>query len=71
MSGRFRCRFPYGQLWLSSPSFYRGTPLTRNQIALVQRDNIASANLPGLLELSVLPTAVKAVVSEIAGRRPG
>jgi len=48
-----------------------GTPLTRNQIALMRRDNIASDDLPGLPELSVTPTAVEAIVLQIAGRRPG
>ena len=51
--------------------FLPGTPLTRNQIALMQRDNIASDDLPGLRELSITPTAVEAIVPEIAGRRPG
>jgi hypothetical protein len=44
-----------------------GTPLTRNQVALMQHDNIASADL---LELSVTPTAVEAIVRKIAGRAP-
>ena len=51
--------------------FLPGTPLTRNQIALMRRDNIASDDLPNLLELFITPTAVEAIVPEIAGRRPG
>jgi NADH dehydrogenase len=51
--------------------FLPGTPLTRNQIALMQRDNVASDDLPGLLELSVTPTAAEAIVLQIAGGRPG
>ena len=51
--------------------FLPGTPLTRNQIALMEQDNVASADLPGLPELSVTPTAVEAIVLQIAGRRPG
>jgi uncharacterized protein YbjT (DUF2867 family) len=51
--------------------FLPGTPLTRNQIALVRHDNIASDDLPGLTELSVTPTAVEAVVREIASGKPG
>jgi uncharacterized protein YbjT (DUF2867 family) len=51
--------------------FLPGTPLTRNQIALMEHDNVASADLPGLPELSVTPTAVEAIVLQIAGRRPG
>jgi uncharacterized protein YbjT (DUF2867 family) len=49
--------------------FLPGTPLTRNQIALMQRDNIASDDLPGLPELSITPTAVEAIVPVIAGRK--
>jgi NADH dehydrogenase len=51
--------------------FLPGTPLTRNQIALMKRDNVASDDLPGLPELSVTPTAVEAVVRRIAGGKPG
>src|SRR4051794_19718755 len=51
--------------------FLPGTPLTRNQIALIKHDNIASDDLPGLPELSVTPPALEAIVHRIAGRRPG
>jgi uncharacterized protein YbjT (DUF2867 family) len=51
--------------------FLPGTPLTRNQIALMKHDNIASGDLPGLPELAITPTAVEAVVLQIAGGRPG
>jgi uncharacterized protein YbjT (DUF2867 family) len=51
--------------------FLPGTPLTQNQIALMKHDNIASDSLPGLNELSVTPTAVEAIVLQIAGGRPG
>jgi uncharacterized protein YbjT (DUF2867 family) len=49
--------------------FLPGTPLTRNQIALLQHDNIASTELPGLPELSITPTALEAIVRQIAGIR--
>jgi uncharacterized protein YbjT (DUF2867 family) len=49
--------------------FLPGTPLTRNQIALLQHDNIASTELPGLPELSITPTALEAIVLQIAGIR--
>jgi NADH dehydrogenase len=45
-----------------------GAPLTRNQIALMQHDNVASPNLPGLPELGIKPTAIEAVLSEIERR---
>ena len=51
--------------------FLPGTPLTRNQIALMKHDNVASGDLPGLPELAITPTAVEAVVLQIAGGRPG
>jgi uncharacterized protein YbjT (DUF2867 family) len=45
-----------------------GAPLTRNQIALMQHDNVASANYPGLPELGIKPTAIEAVLPEIERR---
>jgi uncharacterized protein YbjT (DUF2867 family) len=45
--------------------FLPGTPLTRNQIALMEHDNVASADLPGLPELSVTPTAVEVIVATL------
>ena len=45
-----------------------GAPLTRNQIALMQHDNVASPNFPGLPELGIKPTAIEAVLPEIERR---
>ena len=45
-----------------------GAPLTRNQIALMQHDNVASPNFPGLPELGIKPTATEAVLPEIERR---
>jgi len=45
-----------------------GAPLTRDQIALMQNDNVASPDFPGLRELGVEPTPVDAVLDEV-GRR--
>src|SRR5829696_3125704 len=42
-----------------------GAPLTRDQIALMQNDNVASSQLPGLRELGVEPTPVDRVLNEI------
>jgi NADH dehydrogenase len=50
--------------------FLPGTPLTRNQIALMKHDNVASDDLPGLPELFVTPTAVEEIVRQIADGRP-
>ena len=43
-----------------------GAPLTRNQVALMERDNVASSDLPGLAELGVVPAGVR---SELDRRR--
>jgi NADH dehydrogenase len=42
-----------------------GSPLTRNQIALMRRDNLASPDLPGLPELAIEPIAIEAVVPAV------
>ena len=53
--------------WVSE--FLPGAPLTRNQIALMQRDNVASGSLPGLSSLGIAPTAIEDVVLAIEGGR--
>lgn len=42
-----------------------GAPLTRNQIALMRHDNIASSGFPGLPEVHIEPTAIEAIVPAI------
>ena len=42
--------------------FMPGAPLTRGQVALMRRDNVASQGLPGLGDLQVSPTALEDVV---------
>ncbi len=49
--------------WASE--FLPGAPLTRNQIALMQRDNVASCSLPGLSSLGIVPTTVEDVVPKV------
>jgi uncharacterized protein YbjT (DUF2867 family) len=39
-----------------------GAPLTRDQIALMQNDNVVSSQFPGLRELGIEPTSVDAVL---------
>lgn len=39
-----------------------GAPLTRSQVALIERDNIASSDLPGLGDLDIAPVGIKAWV---------
>jgi uncharacterized protein YbjT (DUF2867 family) len=45
-----------------------GSPLTRNQIALMRRDNLASLTLPGLRELGIEPTPIEAIVPAVTLR---
>jgi NADH dehydrogenase len=48
--------------------FLPGSPLTRNQVALMQRDNVASADRPGLSGLGIAPTEIELLVSAIIDR---
>ena len=47
--------------------FASGAPITRNQVALMRRDNVASGDLPGLRDLHIVPTALEDVVATMAG----
>ncbi len=54
-----------------------GKPLTRDQLLLLQRDNVASAGVPGLAALDIVPTPVELIVPAYlrrflpgGGRRP-
>jgi uncharacterized protein YbjT (DUF2867 family) len=49
--------------------FAPGNPLTRNQVALMRRDNVAARDLPGLRDLHIAPTALEDVVAIIANAR--
>jgi NADH dehydrogenase len=49
--------------------FLPDAPLTRSQVALMRHDNVASAHLPGLLDLHVAPTAREEVVPTVAAGR--
>jgi NADH dehydrogenase len=48
--------------WLPTP------PLTRDQVRLLHRDNVASTDLPGLAELGVTPTAVELILPSYLDR---
>ena len=39
-----------------------GKPLTQDQLLMLQHDNVASADIPGLKELGIVPTPVELVV---------
>jgi NADH dehydrogenase len=46
--------------------FMPGAPLTRNQVALLRRDNVASGDLLGLRDLHITPTALEDVLVTFA-----
>lgn len=49
-----------------------GQPLTRDQLLMLQRDNIVMAGMPGLTELGIVPTPVELVVPTYLRRfQPG
>ena len=49
-----------------------GKPLTRDQLLMLQQDNVAAADMPGLHELGIVPTPVELVVPSYLRRfRPG
>jgi NADH dehydrogenase len=48
--------------------FLPGSPLTRNQVALMQRDNVASSDCPGLSSLKIAPVEIETLLSGILGR---
>ena len=49
-----------------------GKPFTRDQLAMLGRDNVADPALPGLAELGITPTPVELVVPAYLDRyRPG
>ncbi len=45
-----------------------GKPFTRDQLLLLQRDNVVSPGMPGLAELGITPTPVELVVPEYLDR---
>jgi uncharacterized protein YbjT (DUF2867 family) len=49
-----------------------GKPLTRDQLVMLQRDNVAGPDMPGLHELGIVPTPVEMVVPSYLRRfQPG
>ena len=60
--------FALWRILASGAEFLPGSPLTRNQVALMQRDNIASANCPGRSSLDIAPTEIETLVSAVMDR---
>ena len=55
--------FALWRILASGAEFLPGSPLTRNQVALMQRDNIASGDCPGLSRLDIAPTEIENLIS--------
>ncbi|MCX2723951.1 complex I NDUFA9 subunit family protein [Roseibium salinum] len=49
----------------ASGSLLKNPPITEGQVALLKRDNVASPGRPGLADLGVDPTPIKAVLIQI------
>jgi uncharacterized protein YbjT (DUF2867 family) len=49
--------------------FVPGAPLTRNQVALMRCDTVASGNLPGLQDLRLRPMALEDALPALTGGR--
>ena len=60
--------FALWRILASGAEFLSGAPLTRDQVALMQRDNIASTDCPGLSSLDIAPTEIETLVSAILKR---
>ena len=63
---------PVARLQASVLERLPGKMLTRDQLVLLQRDNVVNPNMPGLVELGITPTPVEMVVPGYLARfRPG
>lgn len=61
--------FPLWELQARLAEILPSPPLTRDQVALMRHDNLASPDLPGLAELGVTPTALESVLPEYPALR--
>ena len=57
--------FALWRILASGAEFLPGSPLNRNQVALMQRDNVPSVDCPGLSSLDIAPTGIDALVSAV------
>ena len=57
--------FALWRILASGAEFLPGSPLTRNQVALMQRDNVPSVDCPGLSSLGITPTEIDTLVSAV------
>jgi uncharacterized protein YbjT (DUF2867 family) len=57
--------FALWQILALGAEFLPGSPLTRNQIALMQHDNVPAVDCPGLSNLDITPTEIDAFVPAV------
>jgi NADH dehydrogenase len=63
---------PLAQLQARLMELVPGKPLTRDQLLMLQQDNVVADGMPGLKELDIVPTPVELVVPTYLRRfRPG
>ncbi|MFN4088885.1 MAG: complex I NDUFA9 subunit family protein [Alphaproteobacteria bacterium] len=66
ITGRRRCLFtlPFGLADFQARFLEKlpRAPLTRDQVKLLQRDNVVSGSLPGLTDLGIAPTAIEVIL---------
>jgi uncharacterized protein YbjT (DUF2867 family) len=60
--------FALWRIIASAAEFLPGPPLTRDQVALMQHDNVACGDFPGLSSLRIAPTEIDDLVSAVVGR---
>ena len=60
--------FALWRILASGAEFLPGSPLTRDQVALMQRDKVASADCSGLSSLGITPTEIETLVSAVMDR---
>ena len=61
--------FPAWKLLAAIAEFFPAAGLTRNQVELMESDNVASGTLPGLQQLNIESTPLEKVLAEISSGR--
>ena len=61
--------FPVWSVLATAAEWLPGAPLTRNQVELMQEDNVASGDLPSLGDLDIEPRDIDTVIRMIEERR--
>jgi NADH dehydrogenase len=60
--------FPIAMFQARFTELIPGKPLTRDQVELLKRDNVASGAFPGLADLGIVPTALDAILPHYLDR---